>query len=178
MILDNPSRSINNLRNDISPVSLSGHGVKKFGVLIPKLHNPLSESLLPVMILHSQKRIDVLLDDDPKFQFTRAQRFDFFQSIKESNCHITVSNKSRQVRKDPGPKFERSAEELEFSTDDMSTVANTDRRGPNRFDLIQTVRVLKPKIFKSENISLGNASANLDSTGKVIRNYPSKRKDH
>jgi hypothetical protein len=88
------------------------------------------------MILHSQERIDVLLDDDPKFQSTGAQRSDFFQSIKESNCHVTVSNKSRQVRKVPGPKFERSAEELEFSTDDMSTVANTDRRGPNRFDLI------------------------------------------
>jgi hypothetical protein len=130
------------------------------------------------MILHSQERIDVLLDDDPKFQFTGTQRSDFFQSIKESNCHITVSNKSRQVRKVPGPKFERSAEELEFSTDDMSTVANTDRRGPNRFDLIQTVRMLKPEIFKYKNISLGNASANLDSTGKVIRNYPSKRKDH
>jgi hypothetical protein len=94
MILDYPSRAIINLGNDISPISLSGHGVKKFGVLIPKLHNPLSESLLPVMILHSQERTDVLLDDDPKFQFTRVQRSDFFQSIKESNCHITICNKS------------------------------------------------------------------------------------
>jgi hypothetical protein len=120
----------------------------------------------------------VLLEDDPKFQFTRAQRSDFFQSIKESNCHITVSNKSCQVRKIPGPKFERSAEELEFSTDDMCTVANPDRRDPNRFDLIQTIRMPKPEIFKSKEISLGDASANLDSTRQVIRSYPSKRKDH
>jgi hypothetical protein len=36
----------------------------------------------------------VLLDDDPKFQFTGAQRSDFFQSIKESNSHIAICNKS------------------------------------------------------------------------------------
>jgi hypothetical protein len=66
MILDNPSRSINQLRNGVFPVSLSGHGVKEFGVLIPKLHDPLSESLLPVLVLHSQKRADVLLEDVPE----------------------------------------------------------------------------------------------------------------
>jgi hypothetical protein len=60
----------------------------------------------------------------------------------------------------------------------MRTVANIDRRDPNSFDLIQTIRVLKLEIFKSKNISLGDASANLDSTGQVIRSYPSKRKDH
>jgi hypothetical protein len=40
--------------------------VKEFGVLIPKLHDPLSESLLPVLVLHSQKRADVLLEDVPE----------------------------------------------------------------------------------------------------------------
>jgi hypothetical protein len=60
----------------------------------------------------------------------------------------------------------------------MSTVANPDRRDPNKFDLIQTIRMLKPEILKSKNISLRDASANLDSTGQVIRGYPSKRKDH
>jgi hypothetical protein len=57
-------------------------------------------------------------------------------------------------------------EELEFSTDDMRTVANIDRRDPNSFDLFQTIRVLKPEILKSKNISLGDASANMDSTGQ------------
>jgi hypothetical protein len=46
MILDHSPRAIINLGNDISPISLSGHGVKKFSVLITKLHNPLGESLL------------------------------------------------------------------------------------------------------------------------------------
>jgi hypothetical protein len=73
MILDHSSRAISNLGNDISPISLSGHGVKKFSVLITKLHNSLGESLLPVMILHSQKRSDVLLDDISKFQFAGVQ---------------------------------------------------------------------------------------------------------
>jgi hypothetical protein len=107
----------------------------------------------------------VLLEDVPEFQFTGAQRPDFFQSIKESNCHIAFSNKPRQVGKVPGPKLERSSEELEFSTDDMSTVANPDRRDPYRFNLLQTTRMLKPEILKSKNISLRDASANMDSTG-------------
>jgi hypothetical protein len=67
MILNHSSRAINNLGNDIPPISLGGHGVKEFSVLITKLHNSLSESLLPVLILHSQKRSDVLLDDISKF---------------------------------------------------------------------------------------------------------------
>jgi hypothetical protein len=60
----------------------------------------------------------------------------------------------------------------------MCTVANIDRGEPNSFDLLQALRVLKPEILKSKDISLGDASANLDSTGQVIRRYPSKRKDH
>jgi hypothetical protein len=60
----------------------------------------------------------------------------------------------------------------------MCTVANPDKRDPNRFDLIQTIKMLKPEVFKSKNISLGDASANLDPTRQVIRGYPSKRKDH
>jgi hypothetical protein len=125
------------------------------------------------MILHSQKRIDVLLDDDPKFQFTGAQRSDFFQSIKESNCHITVSNKSRQVRKVPGPKFERSAEELEFSTDDMSTVANTDKRGPNIFRTI-LVGVKSPRPIPSFlNIVYGiTLTAAPPSTNILVNGFP------
>jgi hypothetical protein len=60
----------------------------------------------------------------------------------------------------------------------MCTVADIDRGEPNSFDLFQTFGVLKPEILKSKYISLGDASANLDSTGQVIRRYPSKRKDH
>jgi hypothetical protein len=60
----------------------------------------------------------------------------------------------------------------------MSTVANPDRRDPNRFDLIQTIRMLKPEILKSKNISLGDATANLNPTRQVMRGYPGKRKDH
>jgi hypothetical protein len=67
MILYHSTRAIHNLGNDIPPISLSGHGVKEFCILIPKLHNSLSESLLPVLILHSQKKSDVLLDNISKF---------------------------------------------------------------------------------------------------------------
>jgi hypothetical protein len=110
----------------------------------------------------------VLLEDDPEIQFAGAQRPDFFQSIKESNCHIAVSNKSRKAGKIPGPKLERSSEKLEFSTDDMSTVVYPDRRDPNRFSLLHTAGMLKPEILKSKNISLRYVSANLDSTGQMI----------
>jgi hypothetical protein len=60
----------------------------------------------------------------------------------------------------------------------MCTVANIDRSEPDSLDLLQALKMMKPKIFKSKNISLGDVSANLDSTGQVIRHYPSKRKDH
>jgi hypothetical protein len=45
------------------------------------------------MVNHSKFWYVTLLEDVPEFQFTEAQRPDFFQSIKESNCHIAVSNK-------------------------------------------------------------------------------------
>jgi hypothetical protein len=67
MILNHSTGAIHNLGNDIPPISLSGHGVKEFFILIPKLHNSLSESLLPVLILHSQKKSDVFLDNIYKF---------------------------------------------------------------------------------------------------------------
>jgi hypothetical protein len=57
VVLNHSTRAIHNLGNDIPPISLSGHGVKEFCILTPKLHNSLSESLLPVLILHSQKKI-------------------------------------------------------------------------------------------------------------------------
>jgi hypothetical protein len=60
----------------------------------------------------------------------------------------------------------------------MSTVANSDRSEPDSLDLLQTLRMVKPKIFKSKNIGLGDVGANLDSTWQVIRRDPSKRKDH
>jgi hypothetical protein len=60
----------------------------------------------------------------------------------------------------------------------MCTVADIDRGKPNSIDLLQAFRMVKPKIFKSKHISLGDVSANLDSTRQVIRCYPSKRKDH
>jgi hypothetical protein len=60
----------------------------------------------------------------------------------------------------------------------MSTIANIDRSEPNSLDLLQTLRMVKPKIFKSKNIGLGDVGANLDSTRQVTRCDPSKRKDH
>jgi hypothetical protein len=60
----------------------------------------------------------------------------------------------------------------------MSTVVYPDRRDPNRFNLLQTAGMLKPEILKSKNISLRDVSANLDSTGQMIRGNPSKGKDH
>jgi hypothetical protein len=54
--------------NDILPEMLSGHGVEEFSVLIPKLHNSLSKSLLPILILHAEKSSDVLLNDISEFQ--------------------------------------------------------------------------------------------------------------
>jgi hypothetical protein len=60
----------------------------------------------------------------------------------------------------------------------MSTVANIERSEPNSHDLLQTLRMVKPKIFKSKNIGLGGAGANLDSARQVIGRDPSKRKDH
>jgi hypothetical protein len=60
----------------------------------------------------------------------------------------------------------------------MCTIADIDWGEPNSLDLLQTLRMMKPKIFKSKNISLGDAGANLDSTRQVIGRDPSKRKDH
>jgi hypothetical protein len=60
----------------------------------------------------------------------------------------------------------------------MCTVADIGRGEPNSLDLLQAPRMMKPKIFKSKNISLGDVGANLNSTGQVIRRNPSKRKDH
>jgi hypothetical protein len=55
----------------------------------------------------------------------------------------------------------------------MSTVADIDWGEPNSLDLLQTFRMMKPKIFKSKNVGLGDAGANLDSTRQVIRRDPS-----
>jgi hypothetical protein len=44
--------------------------------------------------------------------------------------------------------------------------------------LLQTLRMVKPKNFKSKNIGLRDAGANLDSTRQVIGRDHSKRKDH
>jgi hypothetical protein len=60
----------------------------------------------------------------------------------------------------------------------MCTVADIDRGEPNSLDLFQAPRMMKPKILKSEDISLGDVGANLNSTRQVIRRNPSKRKDH
>jgi hypothetical protein len=46
----------------------------------------------------------------------------------------------------------------------MSTIADIDRSEPNSLDLLQTLRMVKPKIFKSKNIGIGDVGANLDST--------------
>jgi hypothetical protein len=67
---------------------------------------------------------------------------------------------------------------FEFGTDSMSTIANSDRSEPDSLDFLQTLRMVKPKIFKYKNIGLGDVGANLDSTRQVIRRDPSKRKDH
>jgi hypothetical protein len=60
----------------------------------------------------------------------------------------------------------------------MCTIADIDWGEPYSLDLLQALKMMKPKIFKSKYISLGDVGANLDSTGQVIRRYPSKRKDH
>jgi hypothetical protein len=60
----------------------------------------------------------------------------------------------------------------------MCTVADIDWGETNSLDLLQAFGMMKPKNFKSKNISLGDVGANLDSTGQVIRRNPSKRKDH
>jgi hypothetical protein len=45
-------------------------------------------------------------------------------------------------------------------------------------NLINTTRVIKPIVFKSKDISLGNICAYLNFTRQVIRSDPSKRKNH
>jgi hypothetical protein len=55
----------------------------------------------------------------------------------------------------------------------MCTIADIDWGEPNSLDLFQTLKTMKPKIFKSKYISLGDVGANLDSTRQVIRRDPS-----
>jgi hypothetical protein len=55
----------------------------------------------------------------------------------------------------------------------MCTIADIDWGEPNSLDLLQTLKMMKPKIFKSKYISLGDVGANLDSTRQVIRRDPS-----
>jgi hypothetical protein len=55
----------------------------------------------------------------------------------------------------------------------MSSIADIDRSEPNSLDLLQTLRMVKPKNFKSKNIGLGDVGANLDYTRQVIGRDPS-----
>jgi hypothetical protein len=70
---------------------------EKFGVFIPKLSHALGKSLSPVLILHSQQVADMNFDNFPENKFLRIERSEFFQFIKESNCHIAVVNELRKI---------------------------------------------------------------------------------
>jgi hypothetical protein len=54
MISNHSPKIIQNLANNIFSISLRSHGMKEFGVFIPKLRNPLSESLSPIFSLHKE----------------------------------------------------------------------------------------------------------------------------
>lgn len=71
--------------------------MEEFRIFISKLHNSLSESLLPVIILHSQQNSDVVLKDISESGFRRGKTSDFFKLVKESNGQVIVVNQLREV---------------------------------------------------------------------------------
>jgi hypothetical protein len=72
--------------------------MKEFCIFIPKLHNPLSESLPPVFSLHSEQISDVSFNYHPEFEFMRKQGSDLFQLIKKGNSYITIGNEGVEIR--------------------------------------------------------------------------------
>jgi hypothetical protein len=59
----------------------------------------------------------------------------------------------------------------------MSTIGGIQRGAPGIFYLIHAIRVAKPKILESEDVSLWNISPNLNFTWYVIRGNSSMRED-
>jgi hypothetical protein len=51
----------------------------------------------------------------------------------------------------------------------MSTIYNMNRGEPSIEDLLQTIRMMKLKVLKPEDIVLGNGGANLNFARKMIK---------
>jgi hypothetical protein len=91
------TRGIHNLADHILPVSLRGHSMEKFCVLIPKLNQPLRKSLPPVSILHGSKIMNLSFDDHFELKFMMGKRPDLLKLIKKCNGHVTVSYQNGEI---------------------------------------------------------------------------------
>jgi hypothetical protein len=136
--------------------------MKEFGVFIPKLHNPLRESLPPVFLFHRGQISGVIFNYYPEFEFMRKQASILFQLIQESNSHIAVGNEAVNIREVFSSKLQNSSEQLEFGTDHTSSIINMNRGEPSIGDLLHTIGMIVPNVCKPKYISLGERSANLN----------------
>jgi hypothetical protein len=66
--------------------------VKELDIFIPKLSQTLSIFLTPVLILHSEGRIDMFLNNISESKLMRVEGSKFLKLFKESNNNIVVSN--------------------------------------------------------------------------------------
>jgi hypothetical protein len=87
---------------------------------------------------------------------------DFFQLVKECNCQIAIGNQLFTIRDISGPKLKGSTKILKFSTDHMCTVHHINMPDRGIPDMLQTFRMIEPKVFKPMDVCFGNIGAYLN----------------
>lgn len=104
-----------------------------------------------------------------KMEFLRMQISESLQFVQESNRDVAIGDQLSKVGKVLCPIFQDPSKELKFSTDYLSTIGTSGWGKPGISNLINTSRMVKPIIFKPENVSPGNICANLNLTRQMIR---------
>jgi hypothetical protein len=97
VISNHSTRGIHNLVDHILSVSLRGHSMEEFCVLIPKPNQPLRKSLPPVSILHGNKIMNLSFDDHSELKFMVGKRPDLLKLIKKCNGHVTISYQNGKI---------------------------------------------------------------------------------
>ena len=92
MVVDPKTLLIEELGNGVSPMRDCCHRVEKFGAFIPKLNSIHCISVSPVDILIMQQSSKLIFYHDPKIEFWIIEKPSIFQSIKEKNDLVTVSD--------------------------------------------------------------------------------------
>lgn len=97
MVCDSSPILISHLTYNIFPESFSCHGMKKYGIFIPKLYYSLGEPLRPICIFHREEISYVSFYDDSEGSLLGKQNSDLFKLVKKGNGEVAIVNQFGQI---------------------------------------------------------------------------------